>query len=187
MLAAAEGLATHVLHVSDTILLSEFAEGTVWTRQHLRDDERLVDLAHALRRMHRLPLSGRTFDAREAARLYFDNLGHVDAGIAERCLQTVLETGAPGNLRFCHNDLVTANIVEAGGVRFIDWEFACDNDPLFDLATVVADNELSTEQTERLLDAYFDGDGARWERQLAAQQRLYEALAWLWRESRPRI
>ena len=99
----------------------------------------------------------------------------------------MLETRAPGNLSFCHNDLVPDNILDAGGIRFIDWEFACDNDPLFDLAAVVVHNELSTEQAALMLDAYFEGNGARWVDALAVQERLYDALVWLWRESRGRI
>ncbi|MEO1201189.1 MAG: phosphotransferase [Pseudomonadota bacterium] len=186
-MAAGEGLAARVLHVSDTVLLSEFAEGEVWTRADVHDPSRLVELAKALRRVHRLPLIGRTFDAREAAKLYYDHLGDADAVVAGRCLQTVLETQLPGHLSVCHNDLVTANIVDAGGICFIDWEFACDNDPLFDLATIVAHNELSSDQAGELLDAYFDGDGSRWLDALAVQERLHDALLWLWRESRDRI
>ncbi len=186
-LAAADGLAARVLHVGESTLLSEYVEGEFLSAGRLRDDEQLAELARALRRLHRLLLSGRTFDARQAATLYFDNLGDSDAVVAECHLKTVLDTPAPQNLSLCHNDLVAANIVDVGGLRFIDWEFACDNDPMFDLATIVADNRLSTEQAARLLDAYFDGDGSRWMDALAVQEGLYEALAWLWRESRGRI
>jgi len=31
-----------------------------------------------------------------------------------------------------------------------------------------------------LLDAYFDGNGDAWRRQLGVQVRLYNALNWLW-------
>ena len=86
----------------------------------------------------------------------------------------------PGNLCFCHNDLVAENIIAAPDVMFLDWEYACDNDPLFDLATVVAHHELSNRQADLLLDAYFEGDGARWRRHLADQERLYDSLRWLW-------
>ena len=33
----------------------------------------------------------------------------------------------------CHNDLVVGNIIAAPEIRFLDWEYACDNDPFFDL------------------------------------------------------
>ena len=84
------------------------------------------------------------------------------------------------NLCCCHNDLVAENIISAPEIRFLDWEYACDNDPLFDLAIVVAHHDLSERQAGVLLDAYFDGDGARWREQLDVQMRLYGALNWLW-------
>ena len=84
----------------------------------------------------------------------------------------------------CHNDLVVANIINAPETRFLDWEYACDNDPLFDLATVTAHHELTSRQRDTLLDAYFDGDGRRWRSQLDCQAEVYEALLYLWTASR---
>ena len=65
-------------------------------------------------------------------------------------------------------------------IRFLDWEYACDNDPLFDLATVVAHHGLNDRQAGVLLDAYFDGNGGRWRNALTSQMRLYDALNGLW-------
>lgn len=185
--AAERGLGGRVIHVDDALLLTEYVEGTPWTRQMLGDPARLRELALALRQLHRLPLTGRTFDAKVAARGYFEQLGDADPVIAERCLRTVLESSAPGNLCCCHNDLVVENIIAADDIRFIDWEYAADNDPLFDLATVIAHHELPGTAAELLLDTYFEGDGSRWLPALARQERLYDALNWLWRESRGRI
>jgi thiamine kinase-like enzyme len=65
-------------------------------------------------------------------------------------------------------------------VRFLDWEYACDNDPFFDIATVVAHHDLPAGRAEFLLNAYFDGDGERWRSQLERQTEFYDALHWLW-------
>ena len=86
----------------------------------------------------------------------------------------------PRELCCCHNDLVVANIINTPETRFLDWEYACDNDPLFDLATVTAHHELTPRQCDTLLDAYFDGDGRRWRSHLARQAGVYEALLYLW-------
>jgi thiamine kinase-like enzyme len=102
------------------------------------------------------------------------------SGTAERHLAVVEAAPGPMNLCCCHNDLVAENIIAMPGIRFLDWEYACDNDPLFDLAVVVAHHELSERQVQVLLDAYFDGDGEPWRRQLGVQMRLYNALNWLW-------
>jgi thiamine kinase-like enzyme len=77
-----------------------------------------------------------------------------------------------------------ANILNTPETRFLDWEYACDNDPFFDLATIVAHHDLSEAQRNTLLDAYFDGNGARWHEQLARQSDVYAALLYLWEQSR---
>ena len=179
-LAAGFGLATDVLYVEETVYLTAYVEGRAWEPNDLDNDENLVRLAQALRRLHALPLSGRSFDAVTAAHRYFDDIGDNDPHIAEQFVALIESMRRPGNLCFCHNDLVAANIIAAPDVIFLDWEYACDNDPFFDLATIVAHHELSNRQAELLLDAYFDGDGSRWRRQLLEQERLYDALHWLW-------
>ena len=85
----------------------------------------------------------------------------------------------------CHNDLVAENIVSADGVTFLDFEYASDNDPLFDLAIVVEHHSLSDIAESRLLDAYFGADASDQRAELAAQRRVYAALSWLWDKSRP--
>jgi hypothetical protein len=44
---------------------------------------------------------------------------------------------------------------------------------------------LSPDRIDHLLNAYFDGDGARWQTQLNRQAEFYGALLWLWEASRP--
>jgi thiamine kinase-like enzyme len=178
--AAAIGRANGVLYVDDTVLLAEWADGEVWTRDHFDIDDNLGFLAHALRAVHGLPLTGRVFDLQAAAHLYVGQLNEADLDGAEPHLRLIESMSGPMNLCCCHNDLVAENIISTPRVRFLDWEYACDNDPLFDLAVVVAHHGLSDRQARVLLDAYFDGDGSSWREQLATQMRLYDALHWLW-------
>jgi thiamine kinase-like enzyme len=178
--AAAIGRATGTLYVADTVLLSEWAEGAVWTRDQFDDDKNLARLGRALREIHELSLTGRTFDAAGAARLYASRVHAADRDAARQHLAVVESAPAPTNLRCCHNDLVAENIVSAPEVRFLDWEYACDNDPLFDIAVVVAHHGLSDRQAGLLLDACFDGDGGSFRERLDDQVRLYHALNWLW-------
>jgi thiamine kinase-like enzyme len=178
--AAALGRANGVLFVRDTILLAKWADGEVWTRAHLDDDGNLARLARALREVHGLPLTGRTFDAAAAARLYASRVDPAERETARQRVAVVESAPRPKNLCCCHNDLVAENIISAPEVCFLDWEYACDNDPLFDLAVVAAHHGLSGRQAGILLDAYFDGDGGSWRDPFAAQVRLYDALNRLW-------
>jgi len=178
--AAALGRANRVLHVGDTVLLAEWADGEVWTRSHFDDEQELAQLGRALREIHGLPLTGRVFDLQAAARQYAAQLDRSDLDDAKSHLALIESMRGPMNLCCCHNDLVAENIISTPGIRFLDWEYACDNDPLFDLAIVVAHHGLSGRQAALLLDAYFYGDGRRWREPLDIQVLLYDALNRLW-------
>ncbi len=183
--AAASGLANDVLYADEVTLMTEYVEGAVWEPAALEMDENLARVAGALRRLHALPLSGRTFDATVAAQRYAARIEGPDMRLITHCTNLIQSMRQPLNLCCCHNDLVAENIVSTPDIIFLDWEYACDNDPLFDLATVIEHHELSDELALRLLHAYFDGDGARWREKLAEQQALYRALYWLWLAARP--
>ncbi len=183
-IAAEKGLANAVIHASERVLITEYAEGVVWSTDCLEDHANIENLALALRRLHSLPLTGRTFDAAGAARAYARRVRDADSRKVEDCLRIVEQGPRPPNLCFCHNDLVVGNIINVPETRFLDWEYACDNDPFFDLATVVAHHDLSAEQRHVLLDAYFEGNGSRWHVQLARQAGVYKALLYLWQHSR---
>ncbi|MGI9272714.1 MAG: phosphotransferase [Woeseiaceae bacterium] len=184
--AVNQGLANNVIYVSDTVLMTEFVDGKVWTTKCLQADENLEKLAAAMKQLHALPLTGRTFDAIGAARNYAHRIRArgCDSVEVRDCLARIEAMPLPQNLCCCHNDLVVANIIYMPEIRFLDWEYACDNDPFFDIATVVAHHQLPPERAEYLLNAYFDGEGARWSEQLSRQTEFYDALHWLWEASR---
>ena len=178
------GLANAVLFEGDGLLLTAYAEGEVWSVASFEEDRNLELLARALRRVHALPPAGRKFDAAYAAQ-HYANVIEFDEGRVAQCVEIIDSIDAPRELGLCHNDLVAENILATPEIRFLDWEYACDNDPLFDLATVVEHHGLDERQATRLLDAYFDGDGDVQRAALCEQQRLYRALLWLWLAARP--
>lgn len=183
-MAAERGLAGPVCHVEEGALLTAWIDGDVWEPAHLADGDNIERLAAALRQLHALPLSGRSFDSTIAARRYVASIDQHDPAIVSHCTRIIASMRRPGNLCFCHNDLVAANIVDAGALMFLDWEYACDNDPFFDLATIAAHHNMSEHQTETLLNAYFDGNGEQWCEQLDRQADVYSALLYLWEQAR---
>lgn len=176
--AAGAGIASPVIYASDNAYLAEYAAGKVWSAADLDNRENHIQLAELLRKLHALPLTGRVFDARAAAALYCRTIETTPT--AKHCVAVIDSVATPDYLRCCHNDLVAQNIIATPALRLLDWEYACDNDPLFDLATVVAHHDLSPEHSACLLDDYFGGDGGRWRVPLKEQVRLYNALTWLW-------
>ena len=184
MRAFEAGLANRVLYVSETVYLTEFIDGTVWSLDSLHEEDNLRQLGVALRELHALPLTGRVFDAAGAARDYARRITNADERKVRECLRTIEAAPRPRNLCCCHNDLVAENIITVPGVRFLDWEYACDNDPFFDLATVAAHHDLTEAQRRTLLVAYLGGEDSHWHDYLAQQAELYVALLYLWSHSR---
>lgn len=184
--AESAGLAGAVLFVDERVYLTEFVAGSQWQPSLLEEPAKIEQLAASLRRLHGLPRTGRSFDALGAASRYASEIDRQENDIVSLCLRIVRDTRLPNYLCCCHNDLVAENILTTPGIRFLDWEYACDNDPVFDLATVVEHHELGDDIASSLLDAYFDGGGERWQSRLADQRRLYLALHYLWMAARTR-
>ncbi|NQV86595.1 MAG: phosphotransferase family protein [Woeseiaceae bacterium] len=182
--AAKAGLAPKVILANDGMYFSEYVEGTVWSRSCLDKAGNLELIAAALKRLHALPLTGRSFDAGVAAKRYVEKITGLDVGVVAKCTDIISSMRLPHNFCCCHNDLVAENIITTPDVMFLDWEYACDNDPFFDLATVVEHHELTDVQVTQLLNAYFGGDGERWREHLEKQRKLYLALLCLWMASR---
>lgn len=186
--AASARLANRPLHAGDTVYLCEYVAGRTWSASDLRDHDKLKAVAGALRSLHALPRSGRRFDAAAAAEAYMQALPESRRGEARQHLDVVRKLPASDDVCFCHNDLVAANILESNGLRFLDFEYACDNEPLFDLATLVAQHGLDDDLAECLLATYFgddfDANRSKLLTRLAGQVGMYSSLYWLWDAAR---
>jgi thiamine kinase-like enzyme len=183
--AAKAGLAPRVILANDELIFSEYVEGTVWGRSCFDKAGNIEIVAAALKRLHALPLTGRSFDAGVAAKRYVERVTGLEPDVVEKCSEIISSMRLPHNLCCCHNDLVAENLIASPNLMFLDWEYACDNDPFFDLATIVEHHQLDDAQSLRLLNVYFDGDGKRWSDNLKMQRKLYLALLCLWVGSRP--
>ena len=57
----------------------------------------------------------------------------------------------------CHNDIVAGNLCfTKENTYLIDYEYAGDNDPLFDVMSFITENELTPEEEKEFLHAYFE-------------------------------
>lgn len=61
------------------------------------------------------------------------------------------------NLTLCHNDLVEGNFLFSGtGNYLIDYEYACDNDPYFDIMSFITENDIQDQDDRNTFyQAYF--------------------------------
>jgi aminoglycoside phosphotransferase (APT) family kinase protein len=167
------------------VLVTQYVEGQPWGHAALSVPGNLERLAATLARVHALEWKTPAADPLAATEAYLAGLPH------ERCWQR-----PAGALRrriaphaacavtapvLCHGDPLCSNIVDAGGLVLVDWEYAGAGDPWFDLALVVGYHDLSREQTATLLAAYRRASG----RDVAAERfaalaRLADALTLSW-------
>ncbi|NOX69819.1 MAG: phosphotransferase family protein [Gammaproteobacteria bacterium] len=182
--ASSAGLAPEIVHADkdNGILLLRYVDGRVWTHDDLQIPRNLELLADLLRSVHVLPLSGKRFDALGIANGYLDKLSSRQElhEIGAHCKRIIEDIAPAGHSCCCHNDVVAANIIASPGLLLLDWEYACDNDPLFDLASVIAYHRLDGRAADALLTAYAGGSNVETRQRLSTQVRLYGALHWLW-------
>ena len=56
----------------------------------------------------------------------------------------------------CHNDLLAANIMDDGArLWFIDYEYAGNNDPCFELGNIWSEAGLDADRLDHLVTSYF--------------------------------
>jgi thiamine kinase-like enzyme len=89
---------------------------------------------------------------------------------------------APAPLAPCHCDPLCENFLDTGDEMFIiDYEYAGNNDPMWDLGDLSVEGAFGAEQEEALLRAYFGGDPPPDQRgRMIAYKALCDLLWTLW-------
>jgi thiamine kinase-like enzyme len=164
------------------ILITEYLPGSVWKDRDLRSADKIETVAGLLRRVHVLPPCGKTLDLVRFATQYVRHLKKRDGlhAFATQCVDIVETLSSQRDTACCHNDIVAANIIGYQAPKLIDWEYAGDNDPFYDLASLIGYHGLQAESAETLLNAYTGGATAEDREHLEIQVRIYDAIQWLW-------
>ncbi len=151
--------------------------------ESFRDKGAVARAARSLRRVHRC---GKSFPNRfELFRMIDDYLallkaknaqlpeGYASAQKEADAVRRVLATAAPAPVP-CHCDPLAENFLDTGSAMFvIDWEYAGNNDPMWDLGDLSVEAGFDRDQDAALLAAYFDGAVPPAER---ARMILYKAM-----------
>lgn len=186
--AYAAGIGPEILYsAADAgVLLREFLPGRVWEEADLSKSENLESLANVIRRGHEMPLTGVPIGLVGHAVTYEKFLERRTGlhAFAAECVAIVGSVPVGEDVVCGHNDIVASNVIDNAGLKLIDWEYACDNDPMFDLASVIGYHNLSESQSNVLLSAYLGVDSAEWRERLAEQIRVFDAIQWLWLATR---
>ncbi|HUX74230.1 MAG TPA: choline/ethanolamine kinase family protein [Steroidobacteraceae bacterium] len=168
--AYSSGIGPEVMHAADGILVSRFVEGAVLTSEQVRERRMLGRITALLRRCHdEIPRHFQgpalMFWVFQVIRGYCRLLRtrgaappDLDLALLTRAAERLERALGPVSIVFAHNDLLAANLIDDGQrLWLIDWDYAGFNSPLFDLANLAANNELTPELQAALLEAYFGG------------------------------
>jgi thiamine kinase-like enzyme len=146
------------------ILLIGYLEGTTLSNADFARPGVIAKVATGCRTLHRGPRFRNDFDMfaiqPEYLKIVTDNGFRIPADYhdfadrferARRVLAATDQTTVP-----CNNDLLAANFVEDGDkVWLIDYEYAGNNDPCFELGNTSCECRLSSDQREELVTAYY--------------------------------
>ncbi len=112
---------------------------------------------------HDVPEGLGVFSPFEVVRTYYRKIEELgvkrpaELDAAMRIMNSIEETVKNDDPRcLCHNDLLLGNFIDAGHkLHIIDWEYAGRGDRFFDLGNFAASLELTDDQEQALLQAYF--------------------------------
>lgn len=182
MAVADAGIGPEVLRSDpgERVLVTRYL-GEPWTEEEATGEHNIYRLAEMLRRLHRVPppRGARVVELTATLEGYFRTLEErgapaalTEKSLRERALQVAAKLRENTAATLCHNDVHHLNIIESGGLRLIDWEYAGVGQRLFDLASACVYHRYDKVQREQLLSAYTSL------RDLTAWHRL-ELACWL--------
>jgi thiamine kinase-like enzyme len=164
--AAESGAAPEVLdRLPDLgVLVVAWVEGRTLAAEDLRDERMLERVAAACRVLHAGPRFDGDFDMFEVQRRYLSIVGDRGLRVPARYrdllpqvdrIADALAVRHEGTVP-CNNDLLAANLIDDGArLWVIDYEYAGNNDPCFELGNLWAESNLSLDHLEVLVDSYY--------------------------------
>jgi thiamine kinase-like enzyme len=169
-IAAEAGVNAEVVHIDGAsgVQVTRFIDGASTMNEALfKDLAAVARAALAFRRMHRCqtPFASR-FELFQMMDGYLDLLRKKQARIPEgyEAVQRQAEAVRAGLGRHpaplvpCHCDPLAENFLDTGErMVIVDWEYAGNNDPMWDLGDLSVEAAFDPDQDRAMLDAYFDG------------------------------
>ncbi len=150
---------------SEGVLITRYlSRATAWRAADAREPDNITRIAKRLRDLHRIEADLPPYRASRIADAYRrlagerQRLTHEQLDWGREFLELARAYDAESSpATLCHNDLIAANILDDGELRFIDFEYAVCAEPILDLASLASMNGFDAAQQAYLLDAYYQG------------------------------
>jgi thiamine kinase-like enzyme len=147
-----------------SLMVLEFIEGQAQNADDLRRGDKIDMIADACRRLHGARRFRDDFNMFRIQQRYLQLVQergfrlpdrYVEFGPAVRDIERAMAVRDEGTVP-CNNDLLAENFIDVGGsFRLIDYEYSGNNDACFELGNVWSESNLSLEQLEQLVTAYY--------------------------------
>ncbi|HET6847812.1 MAG TPA: choline/ethanolamine kinase family protein [Gaiellales bacterium] len=147
-----------------SLMVLEFIEGQAQSAEDLRRGDKIEMIARACRRLHGARRFRDDFNMFDIQRRYLALVQERGFRLPERYLEfepavrdieRAMAVRDEGTVP-CNNDLLAENFIDVGGeFRLIDYEYSGNNDACFELGNVWSESNLSLDQLEQLVAAYY--------------------------------
>lgn len=160
-----------------------YANPTV--NKHFDHPELPVELCRLLVELHNSSLTLPSLDMKEHLKRYYqiasDNQPSKLSQLRNMYDQAQEFASYFNATHSCHNDISPGNLLIGQQLYLVDWEYAAISDPLFELAGISHNFQLTREQEQLLFDEYQVRSGQAFELQkFQVMKRLYRIITELW-------
>lgn len=142
--------------------------------------DRIKRTAQLMRDLHQInQCIGVRFNPIERYRKYrsFVKNPYISDDLAEHIISGISEISRP--LTLCHNDWVPGNICFTAQKDYlIDYEYAGDNDPFFDVMSFITENDLSKDEIDEFIECYLDRNPTSSENEILFNYQQFHNLLW---------
>ena len=146
------------------VMAVEFLDGETFTDASFQVPGNIARVASAVRRLHGAEAFASEFNMFEIQSGYLAKVlergyripsDYLDFAECLPRIKDALAVNAEA-LVPCNNDLLAGNFIDTGDeIRLIDYEYAGNNDPCFELGNIWSECHLADDQLEELVEAYY--------------------------------
>lgn len=140
----------------------------------LNDEEKVIRVAKLLKKLHTKPKADIDFNPIDKLITYRNHIKNPIIDLSKYDLIISKVNKLEFETVLCHNDVVSGNVLFSDSKDYlIDYEYAANNDPLFDVMSFLSENNITDLYLRaRFYDVYFD----EFTKETYSQLTLWEAF-----------